>query len=340
MSIANAITTDPIIPMTVDTATTRVMDLVWTGLVRYDDKLAPYNANADSITSSDATTWDIKLKKDYTFSDGTPVTADSYIDAWNYSAYGPNAAQSASFFSSIKGSDATNPATPEGATAPPAPTTKTLSGLKKVGDYEFTVTLSKPMSTFPSILGYSVFYPMPKAFFDDPEAYEKLPIGNGPYKMTKLVPGQEVDLVKDANYQHEDAGKADGINFISFSEDTAAYTAVQGDQLDYAAVPTAYLKTFQTDFPGHSALVTGTTMMDMQVPLYNPQYADPNVRIALSMAIDRKSIVDAILPGAATPADGWVTPAAAGLSAGRVRRELHVQPGQGQGTLGQGQLHR
>src|SRR6478752_5085950 len=155
LSIANAITTDPIIPMTVDTATTRVMDLVWTGLVRYDDKLAPYNANADSITSSDATTWDVKLKKDYTFSDGTPVTADSYIDAWNYSAYGPNAAQSASFFSSIKGSDATNPATPEGATAPPAPTTKTLSGLKKVGDYEFTVTLSKPMSTFPSILGYS-----------------------------------------------------------------------------------------------------------------------------------------------------------------------------------------
>ena len=101
MSIANAITTDPIIPMTVDTATTRVMDLVWTGLVRYDDKLAPYNANADSIASSDATTWDVKLKQDYTFSDGTPVTADSYIDAWNYSAYGPNAAQSASFFSSI-----------------------------------------------------------------------------------------------------------------------------------------------------------------------------------------------------------------------------------------------
>ncbi len=47
LSIANAITTDPIIPMTVDTATTRVMDLVWTGLVRYDDKLAPYNANAE-----------------------------------------------------------------------------------------------------------------------------------------------------------------------------------------------------------------------------------------------------------------------------------------------------
>ena len=314
LKIANAITTDPIIPMTVDTATTRVMDMVWTGLVRYDDKLAPYNANAESIKTTDNTTFDIKLKTGYTFSDGTPVTSDSYIDAWNYSAYGPNAAQSSSYFDLIAGYDALNPAAPAGTTKAPTPTTKTLSGLKKVSDTEFTVTLAKPMSSFPSILGYSIFYPMPKSFFADPTTYEKLPIGNGPYKMTKLVPGQEVDLVKTPGYTHSDAGKADGINFVSFSEDTAAYTAVQGDQLDYAAVPTAYLKTFQTDFPGHSALVTGTTMMDMQIPLYDSRYADPNVRIALSMAIDRKSIVSALLPGAATPADGWVTPALPGYA--------------------------
>ena len=315
LRIANAITTDPIIPMTVDTSTTRVMDMVWTGLVRYDDKLAPYNANAASITTSDNTQFDIKLKKDYTFSDGTPVTADSYIDSWNYSAYGPNAAQSASYFNLIKGYAQTNPNATDGGAAP-KPTAKTLSGLKKVSDLEFTVTLEKPMSSFPSILGYSIFYPMPKSFFDDPKTYEKLPIGNGPYTMTKLVPGQEVDLVKTPGYAHEDAGKAAGINFISFSEDTAAYTAVQGDQLDYATVPTAYLKTFQADFPGHSALVTGTSMMDMQLPLYVEKYADPKVRIALSMAIDRKSIVDALLPGAASPADGWVSPPLPGYEAG------------------------
>lgn len=316
LRVANAITTDPIIPMTVDTATTRVMDMVWTGLVRYDDKLAPYNANAESIKSSDATNYDIVLKKDYTFSDGTPVNADSYINAWNYSAYGPNAAQSASYFSLIKGYDATNPSAPAGSTTAPAPTAKTLSGLKKVSDYEFKVTLAKPMSSFPSVLGYSIFYPMPKAFFADPKTYEKLPVGNGPYKMTSLVPGQEVDLVETPGYNHTDAGKADGINFVSFSEDTAAYTAVQGNQLDYAAVPSAYLKTFQADFPGHSALVNGTSMMDMQIPLYDKKYADPNVRVALSLAIDRKSVVDALLPGAATPADGWVAPGLPGYQAG------------------------
>ena len=326
LKISNAITTDPIIPMTVDTATTRVMDMVWTGLVRYDDKLKPYNANAESIKTTDNATFTITLKKGYTFSDGTPVTADSYVDAWNYSAYGPNAAQSASYFNLIKGYDKTNPDAPAGSSTAPAPSAKTLSGLKKVSDTEFTVALSKPMSSFPAILGYSIFYPMPKSFFADPKAYEKLPIGNGPYKMTKLVPGQEVDLVKTPGYTHEDAGKADGLNFVSFAEDTAAYTAVQGNQLDYAPVPTAYLKTFQADFPGQSALVPGTTMMDMQIPLYDKRYANPDVRVALSMAIDRKSIVSALLPGAATPADGWVTPPLPGYQAGACGENCSYQP--------------
>ena len=340
LRISNAITTDPIIPMTVDTATTRVMDMVWTGLVRYDDKLAPYNANAESIKTTDATTFTITLKPDYTFSDGTPVDADSYVDAWNYSAYGPNAAQSSSYFSLIKGYDALNPAPAEGSTTAPPPTAKTLSGLKKLGDLQFSVTLAKPMASFPSILGYSIFYPMPKSFFADPQAYAKLPVGNGPYTMKSLVPGQEVDLVKTPGYDHEDAGKAEGINFISFSEDTAAYTAVQGDQLDYAPVPTAYLATFQKDFPDSSALVTGTSMMDMQMPMYQEKYADPNVRIALSMAIDRESIVKALLPGAATPADGWVSPALPGYQKGACGTNCSYDPDEGQGAVGEDVLHR
>lgn len=298
--------------MTVDTATTRVMDLVWTGLVRYDDNLKPYNANAASITTHDAKTFDIKLNGDYKFSDGTPVTSDSYIDAWNYSAYAPNAAQSATYFNLIAGYDKTSPAPPAGSTTPPTPTVKTLSGLKKVSDTEFTVTLTKAMTSFPAILGYSVFYPLPKAFFADPKGYERKPIGDGPYTITKLVPGQEVDLVKTPDYHHADAAKASGVDFVSYSVDTAAYTAVQGGQLDFATVPTADLKTFKADFPNHNALVTGTTMMDMQIPLYRKQFANPDVRAAISMAIDRDTITKTLLPGAATPADGWVSPALPG----------------------------
>ena len=57
-----------------------------------------YTGVADSITSEDTTTWTVILEDGWTFHDGTPVTAQSFVDAWNYTAYSPNA-QAASHFS-------------------------------------------------------------------------------------------------------------------------------------------------------------------------------------------------------------------------------------------------
>ena len=60
---------------------------------------------ADSITSDDNTVWTIKLKDGWTFHDGTKVTASSYVDAWNFGAYSPNAQVNSSYFSAIDGYD-------------------------------------------------------------------------------------------------------------------------------------------------------------------------------------------------------------------------------------------
>ncbi len=46
---------------------------------------------AESIESDDATTWTVTLKDGWTFHDGTPVTAQSFVDAWNYTALSTNA---------------------------------------------------------------------------------------------------------------------------------------------------------------------------------------------------------------------------------------------------------
>ena len=78
----------------------------------------PVPAQADSIdVSSDGLTYTIKIKPGWTFHDGTPVTAQSYVDAWNYAAYGPNAYILNFFFDKIEGYDALNPST----RAPPRP---------------------------------------------------------------------------------------------------------------------------------------------------------------------------------------------------------------------------
>ena len=159
-----------------ESAGTQAFQGLWTRLVDFDPTTyKPVPAQADSITqSSDGLTYDITIKSGWTFHDGTPVTAQSYVDAWNYAAYGPNGYILNFFFDKIEGYDALNPSSG-------TPKTKELSGLKVNGTNEFTVTLTHPFSQFEYTLGFDAFDPLPKAFFDDPKAFDEQPIGDGPY---------------------------------------------------------------------------------------------------------------------------------------------------------------
>ena len=75
----------------------KVVDQLFAGLVTYDTKGGIHNEVAESITSSDnATHYVIEIKKGWKFTDGTPVTAHSFVDAWNYTANSANKQGSAS----------------------------------------------------------------------------------------------------------------------------------------------------------------------------------------------------------------------------------------------------
>ncbi|HWB34520.1 MAG TPA: ABC transporter substrate-binding protein, partial [Rugosimonospora sp.] len=124
---------------TVESNGFQVDSALFTPLVRFDDdgKTDYSQAAAESITSDDKLVWTVKLRDGMTFHNGQKVTADSYIKAWNYTAYGPNAQIGADpFFTRIAGY--ADMQSPDG-TAPPKATT--LSGLQKVDDLTFTVTL-------------------------------------------------------------------------------------------------------------------------------------------------------------------------------------------------------
>ena len=99
---------NPLVPAnTNETGGGNVIDAMFTGLVTYNQETAaPENAVATSITSDDQQNWDITIRDDWTFQDGTPVTAQSFVDAWNWAAYGPNAALNSYFFEPIEGFEA------------------------------------------------------------------------------------------------------------------------------------------------------------------------------------------------------------------------------------------
>ena len=97
---------NPLIPTnTNDSNGGRIIDRLFAGLMTYDARGTPILEMAQSIDSSDNVNYRITLKEGRRFSDGSPVTAHSFVDAWNFGALSTNAQLQQSFFSPIAGFD-------------------------------------------------------------------------------------------------------------------------------------------------------------------------------------------------------------------------------------------
>ena len=240
-------------------------------LVDYDDANKAVELAAESVTSSDNTVWTIKLKDGYTFHNGEKVTADNYLDAWNYGAYAPNGQNSSYFFEKVGGYDDLQGETPKA---------KTLSGLKKVDDLTFTVTLSQPYSEFKTMLGYTAFYPMPKAAFSAPgvlnEGYEQAPIGQGPFKMKGTWQHDaKVEVEKYDAFPGEQP-KVAGVEFRIYQQQTAAYADVLSDNLDVIkTIPTENLSTAVTDLGDRFKQSPASTLQVLSFPTFHKEFSNP-----------------------------------------------------------------
>jgi oligopeptide transport system substrate-binding protein len=300
---------NPLIPTsTNETGGGNVVDAMWTGLVKYDVKTgAPINAMAESITSTDFINWTIKIKSGWTFQDGTPVTSKSFVDAWNYGAFGPNAQQNQYFFEPILGYKDVSDA---------KATVKTMSGLKVVDDTTFTVQMSAPNSVFPVQVGYSAFDPMPASFFADPKAFASNPIGNGPFKFVSRTPSQSIKLTAYDAYKG-DKPKVKDVEFKIYQSLDAAYADVVANNLDVIdSIPSAALigDKWKTELAGRQVAQPVAVFQSIALPFYDPKFKNPNLIKALSEAIDRTAVIKVAFAGNRQPADGWVVPGTDGYT--------------------------
>ncbi len=275
---------------------------VWAPLTWVDDAGELSYVAAESVESDDATTWTITLKDGWTFHDGTPVTAQSYVDAWNAVAYGPNAWENSGQLAKIAGYADLNVAEGEPATE--------MSGLEVVDDTTFTVTLTGPDGQFPMQLSQAqtAFYPMPESASEDFEAYNTHPVGNGPFEVaTDYAENEEMTVTAFEDYQGPEP-TVDEITFVPYTDDTTAYTDVQAGNIDVAGVPVARQTQAAADFGDRLYSFEAAGISYLGLPLWDERYSDVRVRQAISMAIDRETINDVIYGGLFTPATA-LTPA-------------------------------
>ncbi|MEU8348449.1 MULTISPECIES: ABC transporter substrate-binding protein [unclassified Streptomyces] len=283
----------------------KVLDMIFRGLKRYDPETGEAkNMLAEKIESDDSQNFTVTVKKGWKFSNGEPVTAKSFVDAWNYGAHLDNAQKNAYFFEYIEGYDEVHPEEGD-------PSAKTLSGLKVTGDQTFTVKLNQKFSTWPETLGYNAFAPLPKAFFDDHDAWVKKPVGNGPYQVESYQKGSVMKLRKWEDYKGPDKARNGGVDLKVYTDNNAAYTDLLSGNLDLADdIPAAQLKNVESDLGDRYINEPAGIIQTLAFPFYDKGWGEgkEKLRQGISRAIDREKITEQIYHGTRTPASDWTSP--------------------------------
>lgn len=135
---------------TMDLASARVILNVMEGLTRIDGKGSVSPALSKSWTvSKDSKTYTFKLKKDVVWSDGVPLTAQHFVDAFQRLFDPKTAARGAFFLWAIKGSEARSTGKKSGAEL----------GVRAVDDHTLEIDLERPCAFLPAMLAHTVSMP-------------------------------------------------------------------------------------------------------------------------------------------------------------------------------------
>ncbi|WBT09689.1 ABC transporter substrate-binding protein [Corynebacterium sp. SCR221107] len=279
-----------------------IVDNIFSGLVYYDGEGKIHNEMAESIELENETTYKVTLKDGIQFSDGSPVKAENFVKAWNLAV--EQAMLNAYFFEPIKGY------AEEGVSE--------MEGLKVIDDKTFTIELNQPESDFPTRLGYSAFFPLHDSAFEDLAAYGENPIGNGPYNLEEWAHNESATLVPNENYSGEHPAKNDGLKFVFYASQDAAYADLLAGNLDVLdAVPDSAFGTYESELGDRAVNQPAAIFQSFTIPQKLEHFSGEEGKLrrqAISMAINREEVTETIFQGTRTPATDFTSPVIDGHS--------------------------
>lgn len=188
-------------------------------------------------------------------------------------------------------------------------------GVKATDDYTLEVTLENPTPYFLSLMSFQTYFPVHSSIEGNPQWATKPDtlIGNGPFKVSQMVKGQKIELVKNDQYWDTESIKLEKVEMSIVNSAATELASYRNNELDYAGHPTGNIPTDQLNAVknelGDQLEIKGiaTTYYYVFNTTEEP-FNNVNIRKAFSMAIDRNAIVEKITQGGQLPAFGFVPP--------------------------------
>lgn len=267
--------------------------------VGQDGNLQPGQAETWE-TSEDGLTWTFHLRDGLKWSDGSALTANDFVYSWKRVCDPVVAAPYAeTVLGMVKGYEEAI-----------AGNTDALA-VTATDDKTLVVELNAPCSFFGSLAAFATLSPVQQATIEKngdawataPETY----VSNGPFNMTEWVPGSHIIFTKNANYWNADAIKLGSIKFVLMEDSNAAYSAYQtGEVLLIKDVPTEEIPSLKDNSEFHVEPIIGTYYLSLNTE--REPFNNPDVRKALSLAIDREYVAGTLMQGTYSPASNFMGP--------------------------------
>ncbi len=171
--------------------------------------------------------------------------------------------------------------------------------IEAVNDYTVRFTLSAPYGPFLTKL--ESLRVLPNLPSND---FARQPIGTGPFSFVEWVSGQHITLRRNNNYWVENQPYLAGVQFRPIPEPSTRVVALRTGDIDVMnAVPPKDVSTLEKDSKIKVYRVNGVVRDHLGFQMQKAPFTNnPNLRLAMSWATDRKTIAEDILFGLAKPA--------------------------------------
>ena len=283
-----------------DTTSSDVLLNIMDPLVKLGDNLEPVPNLAESwdVTNGGKTVT-FHLRNDGKWTNGDPVTAKDYEWSWKRTISPDLAADYAYQFFGIVGAEDYN-SCKSGCAA-----MRDKVGIKATDDHTLRVELTSPQPWFVQQVAHTSFLAVNRATvekFGNKWTEPGNIVTNGPFELATWRHNAELDLKKWDAWRNADEVKLKRINGRMISEGTTAVQAFEAGELDMTAgLPPEELSRLKgtdsySQYPGLGTYYYGLNVK--AIP-------DVNQRRAMSLAIDRRTIIDNIAQADQLPPTGF-----------------------------------
>ncbi|SFB13159.1 oligopeptide transport system substrate-binding protein [Poseidonocella pacifica] len=275
-------------------------------------------------TNDDNTVYTFTLREDAKWSNGEPVTAADFVFAWQR-AVNPELSSPYAWFMELMSIE--NAAAIIAGERP----IEDL-GVKAVDDRTLEVTLSEPLPYFPQMTTHSTTFPAPQKVveeFGDEWTRPENIVSNGAYILTEHLPQERSVRERNEMYWDNENTIIDRTIALVINDENVALTRYLAGELDRTEIPAGQYPRLKEEHPEEAVSFPRLCnyYYTFNLSESGPEaFKDPNVRKALSLAVDRKIITENIMAGGQPEAYTFTPAATAGFEVPQVDIASMTQP--------------